>query len=76
MGATTVYGGGTLWLANEDGVLACSSPQAGAVRAKTRTRPGLLVSSELLAVNPAARLVYGLGSGGLIAISPPARCWR
>jgi hypothetical protein len=76
MGATTVYGGGTLWLANEGGVLACSSPQSGAVRAKTRTRPGLLVSSELLAVNPAAHLVYGLGSGGLIAISPPARCWR
>ena len=76
MGATTVYGGGTLWLANEGGVLACSSPQSGAVRAKTRTRPGLLVSSELLAVNPAAHLVYGRGSGRLIAISPPARCWR
>jgi hypothetical protein len=76
MDATTVYGGGALWLANDAGVMACTSPRTGGVRARTRTRQGSLLGDDLLAVNQSAHLVYDLGQAGLIAISPPARCWR
>lgn len=41
MDATTVYGSGAFWLANEAGVMACASPRTGRVRARTRTRPGI-----------------------------------
>jgi hypothetical protein len=76
MGATTVYGGGSFWVANEAGVMACASPRTGVVRARMRTRQASLAGNELLAVDASAHLVYGLGQDGLIAISPPARCWR
>ncbi|HEY3036361.1 MAG TPA: hypothetical protein VGJ54_17105, partial [Streptosporangiaceae bacterium] len=36
MYATTVYGGGALWLANQTGIVACLDPQTGKVRAKER----------------------------------------
>jgi hypothetical protein len=76
MAATTVYGGGSLWLANEAGVMACASPRTGVVRARTRTRQGSLLGNDLLAADQSAHLVYGLSPAGLTAISPPARCWR
>ena len=76
MDATTGYGGGAFWVANEAGVMACASPRTGVVRARVRTRQGSLIGNELLAVDASAHLVYGLGQDGLIAISPPARCWR
>jgi hypothetical protein len=76
MGATTVYGGGALWLANEAGVMACATPRTGGVRARTRTGQGSLLGNDLLAVNQPAHLLYDLGQDGLTAISPPARCWR
>lgn len=49
-GATTVYGGGALWLANESGVMARADPRTGDVRARTRIRQGPLVTSGLRAV--------------------------
>jgi hypothetical protein len=76
MSATTVYGGGAFWVANEAGVMACASSRTGVVRARMRTRQGSLSGNELLAVDASAHLVYGLGQDGLTAISPPARCWR
>jgi hypothetical protein len=76
MGATTVYGGGSFWVANEAGVMACASPRTGVIRARVQTRQASLAANELLAVDASAHLVYGLGQAGLIATSPPARCWR
>jgi hypothetical protein len=76
MDATTVYGGGALWLANEAGVMACASPRTGGVRARRRTRQGSLLGDDLLAADQPAHLVYDLGTTGLIAITPPAACWR
>ncbi len=76
MGATTVYGGGSFWVANEAGVMACASPRTGMVRARMQTRQASLAGNDLLAVDQSAHLAYGLGQDGLIAISPPARCWR
>jgi len=68
--------GGAFWVANEAGVMACASPRTGVVRARMQTRQGSLSGNELLAVDQSAHLVYGLGQAGLIAIGPPARCWR
>ena len=75
MGAVTVYGGGALWLASGSGVVACLSPQTGQVRARTGMIPALGASDQLLAADPAAHVVYAVGRAGVVAITPPARCW-
>jgi hypothetical protein len=75
MGATTLYGGGALWLATIDGAMACIGPQSGAVRLRT-TLPGLDGNHELLAADPLRHLVYAVGPHGVIAVSPPLVCWR
>jgi hypothetical protein len=73
MFATTVYGGGALFLANDDGGTGCISI-GGAVR-HTTTISALKNSGELLTTDRRAHLVYGLGPHGLLAITPPAGCW-
>jgi hypothetical protein len=72
--ATTVYGGGSVWLATEDGVVSCLGPSGGEVRARA-TLPALRGSGQLLTVDPGRRLVYGVGRRGVVAISAPAACW-
>jgi len=74
MWATTVYGGGALWLATMDGVTACIGPRSGAVRVRT-TLPGMGGSGQLLTVDPGRHLVYAVGQHGVVAISPPPACW-
>jgi hypothetical protein len=74
MGATTLYGGGALWLATEAGVMACVRPQSGAVALRT-TLPGLRDSGELVAVGRLRHVVYAIGRHGVIAIAPPLACW-
>jgi hypothetical protein len=74
MWATTVYGGGALWLATMGRVVACIGPQSGAVRART-TLPGLGDSAQLLTADPVRHLVYAVGQHGVVAISPPPVCW-
>jgi hypothetical protein len=74
MFATTVYGGGALWLATMEGVTACIGPQSGAVRVRA-TLPGLRDSGRLLTVDPGRHLVYAMGRRGVIAISAPPACW-
>jgi hypothetical protein len=74
MYATTVFGGGSLWLANQSGRLACLDPGSGRIRAIERLRQSKLVY-ELFAADPARHLLFGAGSQGLVAISPPAACW-
>ena len=56
--------------------MACASPRTGGVRARRRTRQGSLLGDDLLAADQPAHLVYDLGTTGLIAITPPAACWR
>src|SRR5258708_33417676 len=43
MYATTAYGGGALWLANQVGIVACLDPQTGEARANERGRQSQLM---------------------------------
>ena len=75
MGATTVYGGGRLWLATQAGVVACLDPRTGSARSTEHVRSGR--SIDLIAVDPARRRVLALDDSrpGLVEIIPPSRCW-
>ena len=72
--ATTVYGGGSVWLASEDGVVACLGPLDGVVRARVRL-PALRGSGQLLTVDAGRHVVYGVGRRGVVAITAPGACW-
>ncbi len=74
MYATTVFGGGSLWLTNQSGQLACLDPGNGRIRAIERLSQSKLVY-QLFAADPARHLLFGAVSQGLVAISPPAACW-
>jgi hypothetical protein len=75
MSASTVYGLGALFLANENGVLACVDPQTGAVRAQERLSLAQGPDPQLLAVDVATRQVIATEGSDLEAMSPPAACW-
>jgi hypothetical protein len=75
MSASTVYGLGTLFLANENGVLACIDPQTGTVRAQERFTLAEGPDPQLLAVDAATRQVIATDGSTLEAVSPPAPCW-
>lgn len=74
MYSTSIFGGGSLWLTNQSGRLACLDPGSGRVRAAERLSQGKLIY-QLLAADPARHLLFGAGNQGLVAISPPAACW-
>ena len=74
MYATSVFGGGSLWMTNQSGRLACLDPGNGRVRAIERLSQSKLVY-QLFAADPARHLLFGADSEGLVAISPPAACW-
>lgn len=74
--ASTVYGGGSLWLSQGfSGTTACVAPATGRVRSSAKLRQ-LNNGGTLLAVSSAARVVYAAGRAGLVAISAPRTCWR
>src|SRR5215472_7655663 len=74
MYATTIFGGGSVWLTNQSGRLACLDPGNGRIRAIERLSQSKLVY-QLFAADPARHLLFGADSQGLVAISPPAACW-
>jgi hypothetical protein len=75
MSASTLYGGGSLWLTNESGVRACLDPSTGKVRARQHIPPQEVL--DLLAVDPAGRHLLALDNAtAVIEITPPAQCWR
>jgi hypothetical protein len=79
MGATTVYGGNTLFLAQEiSGTVACINPQSGSIIA-TEVVPVTSATNDalnrLLAVDVPSHTVYGTDGQGLISFSPPSSCW-
>jgi hypothetical protein len=73
MGATTVYGGGALWVANQAGIVACLDPRTGQIRAMERVPQSRLISP--LAVDPVSRQLFALAGHGLARVVPPRRCW-
>jgi hypothetical protein len=74
MYATTIYGGGALWLANQAGIVACLDPQTGKARARERVSQARLIY-QLMAADPASRQVLAIGTRGLLLITPPRQCW-
>jgi hypothetical protein len=75
MYAATSYGGGALWLANQVGIVACLDPRTGKPRAIERLSQGQLIF-KLLAADPASGQVYASDNRGLVAITPPPKCWQ
>jgi hypothetical protein len=74
MDATTVYGGGRLWLAEELGAAGCIAPGTGQVADQGRV-PLLDFTPWLLAVNASRQLLYAQDGVGIISITPPRACW-
>lgn len=74
MYATTLYGGGALWLASQTAIVACLNPGTGKVRAQEKVRQARLID-QLLATDPVSRQVFALDARGLVRISPPRGCW-
>jgi hypothetical protein len=77
MEASVVYGDGTLFLAQEGGLVACIDPQTGQVRG-AETLPSSSEQNDaisVLSVDGPAGLVYGGDQEGVIAVIPPASCW-
>ena len=74
MYASAVYGGGSLWLANQAGFLACLDPVTGRPRATERLSQDRLVY-QLFAADPVRHRLYGADGKGLLVITPPAACW-
>jgi hypothetical protein len=73
MDASTLYADNTLWIANENGVLACVDPTTGALRESeqgTPAWPGQLVAIDL----PGRRVLLAINNL-LVAVTPPAPCW-
>jgi hypothetical protein len=70
---TTIYGGGALWVANQVGIVACLDPRSGKIRASEHLPESQLYYID--AIDPAARMIFALHSGGLLQITPPRRCW-
>jgi hypothetical protein len=77
MYATTGYGGGALWLANQASIVACLDPRTGAIRASEHV-PSAQYIFGFEAVDPASRTIFAFpGYGdGLLQITPPRRCWH
>jgi outer membrane protein assembly factor BamB len=76
MSATTIYGGGSLWLANEAGIVACLDPERGTVRASERIPPSR--QTDLLAVDTRGHRVFALQEEPrlqIVQLTPPLRCW-
>ena len=75
MSATTSYGGGALWVANETAIVACLDPRTGLVRASEHL-PSPQYISGFEAIDPVARTIFAFGYGALLQITPPSRCWH
>ncbi len=74
MDATTVYGGGRLWLAAELGAVGCIAPGTGQVTGQG-TVPVLDFTPWLLAVSASGQLLYAQDARAIISITPPSACW-
>jgi hypothetical protein len=75
MYATTAYGGGALWLANQTGIVACIDPRTGKVRAAETGSQSRLVY-QIWAVDPVRHVLFAGTNAGIVVISPPRSCWR
>jgi hypothetical protein len=76
MGASTSYGGGSLWLSQSSGGrTACVAPATGRVRSRGALK-AMGDGGYLLAVSASGRVAFAVGRPGLVAISAPPARWR
>jgi hypothetical protein len=76
MYATTSYGGGALWVANEAAIVACLDPRTGTIQASEHLPLAQYVFGFGV-IDPASRTIFAFGyGGGLLQITPPRRCWH
>jgi hypothetical protein len=76
MYATTSYGGGALWVANQASIVACLDPRTGRVRASEHL-PAAQYIFRFEAIDRASRTIFTSGyRGGPLEITPPRRCWH
>jgi ligand-binding sensor domain-containing protein len=75
MSASTIYGGGSLWIANESGVIACLDPRTAKVRAGEKIPPSEVPS--FVGIDSSAKQLFVVGptGHGVVRITPPRRCW-
>lgn len=73
MSATTLYGGGALWLTNEGGFMACLDPGTGNVRALERIPH--FADIYALAADHVSRRLLAIEGGDIVQLTPPHRCW-
>jgi hypothetical protein len=82
MSASTIYGGGALWVDNGNGVLACVDPRTGVARAEAGN-PVVTGNSvrfggnsfQLLGTDAASHTLFASAENRLLAIAAPAGCW-
>jgi len=75
MFASTEFAGNALFLARQDGIVACMSPSTGQVRARGHVSK-LIGAGNLLGATQSGRVLYGLSQTSVVAIRPPAACQR
>jgi hypothetical protein len=75
MFASTRYVRTALFLARQDGIIACLSPRSGQVRARGVVSK-LIGAGDLLGAARGGRVLYALSPAGVVAIRPPAACQR
>ena len=76
MSASTIYGGGSLWIANESGFIACLDPQTATVRASERIPQSEAPSIVGIDSNAHALYIVGATGRGVIEVTTPAGCRR
>lgn len=76
MSASTIYAGGSLWIANEAGFIACLDPQTAKVRASERLPP--MQAPTFIGADAGSRRLFIVGDTGrgVVEVTPPRRCWQ
>jgi hypothetical protein len=75
MAASTLYGGGSLWIATATGAVGCVDAVTG--RARARETVGQNTDLTVLAIDVAHKRLLALKNAvSVVALTPPAACWR
>lgn len=74
MWASTFYAGHSVYLARDDGRIACLYPRNGHDRVKGLVRGLIPTGAQLLGAADGGRVLYAASARGVIAITPPAAC--
>lgn len=76
MGDSTLEGGGSLWIQNQWGILACVNPVTGALFASEQTSHPSASVMTLLGVRPVSHQLLAAFGDEVISITAPTSCWH